>query len=192
PALFDDTVGPKTLSRLLIAREFSRRPKNQNSSETLGLIKVNYQRLDQVKTTPDMWTSTTAINAEGALNSPHTHLNLEDWQNFLKVALDFVVRENTFLTMSRELQQWMGNKFMPKKLFAPNAVIEESTTIKRWPQIKKGSAHRLVKLLEIATGLSRQEDTAKQRINAWLDEAWKTLTVQLHILENLESGYQLK
>lgn len=190
PALFDDSIGPKTMAKLLLAREFSRRPKNQNSSETLALIRVNYQRLERVSTTPELWTSTKAINATGETGE-FSNLTLQDWQDFLKVALDFHVRENTFVTMSRDMQLWMGGRFTPKQLFAPTADIQESSTIKKWPQIKTGNASRLIKLLELATGLAKDEATTKDRINHWLAEAWKTLT-NLQILEKLDNGYQLK
>lgn len=191
PALFDDSIGPKVMSRLLLAREFSRRPKNQNSAETLGLVKVGYQALDTVSKMPDRWGNTTAINATGEFYSQQTHLTLQDWKDFLKVALDFYVRENTFISMTRDLQLWMGSKFTPKNLFAPTSEVQESNISKKWPQIKPGNASRLVKLLELATGLSRTEATGKDLINGWLNAAWRQLT-ELNILENLDGGYQLK
>ena len=191
PALFDDSIGPKIMSRLLLAREFSRRPKNQNSAETLGLVKVGYQALESINTMPDRWETTTAINATGEFYNQQTHLTLQDWKDFLKVALDFYVRENTFITMTRDMQLWMGSKFTPKNLFAPTSDVQESNISKKWPQIKTGNASRLVKLLELATGLSRTEATGKDLINAWLNGAWKQLT-DLSILENLDGGYQLK
>ncbi len=192
PALFDDTIGPKVMSRLLLAREFSRRPKNQNSAETLGLVKVGYQALDTVSDMPDRWKNTTAISATGEFYSQQYNLTLQDWKDFLKVALDFYVRENTFISMTRDMQLWMGSKFTPKSLFSPTAEIQKSTTSKTWPQINQSNPSRLVKLLELATGLSRSEATGKDLINGWLVAAWKVLTDELNILESIEGGRQLK
>lgn len=191
PALFDDTIGPKVMSRLLLAREFSRRPKNQNSSETLGLIRVSYKNLDTINKMPDKWETTTAINATGDLYSQHTLLTLQDWKDFLKVALDFYVRENTFITMTRDMQLWMGSKFTPKSLYSPTSEIQKSSTTKTWPQINQSNPSRLVKLLELATGLSRSEATGKTLINGWLVAAWEVLT-EKNILESIEGGRQLK
>lgn len=191
PALFDDTMGPKVMSRLLLAREFSRRPKNQNSSETLGLVRIGYLGLESVAAPPERWTTMTAISPIGELHSPKTALTLDDWKDFLKVALDFYVRENTFVSMTRDLQLWMGSKFTPKYLHAPTKEIEESTLTKKWPQIKQGNPSRLIKILELATGLSRTEAVGKDLINSWLVAAWKQLT-DLKILENLDGGHQLK
>ena len=116
---------------------------------------------------------------------------MDDWKDFLKVALDFYVRENTFMSMSRDLQLWMGSKFTPKKLHAPTKEVEESTLTKKWPQIKQGNPSRLIKILELATGLSRTEAIGKDLINSWLVAAWKQLT-ELRILENFDGEHQLK
>jgi hypothetical protein len=40
---------------MLLTREFSRRPKNANSLETLGLVKVNYQGLKDLSDLPNYW-----------------------------------------------------------------------------------------------------------------------------------------
>lgn len=45
--LSEDNTG-RYIARLLLAREYARRPKNQNSTETLGIIKVNYEGLSNV------------------------------------------------------------------------------------------------------------------------------------------------
>ena len=55
PVLFDGSQGSGTMARLLLAREFARRPKNQNSTETLGLIRVGYKGLDQIAKLPTFW-----------------------------------------------------------------------------------------------------------------------------------------
>ncbi len=139
PALFDGNEGGLTMARLLLAREFSRRPKNQNSTETLGLIKVGYQGLEKVTATPPLWGDTRAIPAQGAANDPRSALTLDDWRDFLKVALDFYVRENTFIPMENKMRRWMGSRFSPKALYSPKSDVQESSTIRRWPQIKPGT-----------------------------------------------------
>lgn len=191
PVLFDGSQGGATMARLLLAREFSRRPKNQNSTETLGLVKVTYRGLKEISSTPPMWTETNAVPATGAFSAPETRLTLEDWHDYLKVALDFYVRENTFINMDRDMQSWMGSRFTPKSLFSPKTELEESTTVKKWPQVKSGNPHRLVKLLEQATGLNRTVATDADKINAWLEAAWSALTQAL-ILEPADPGHRLK
>ncbi|WP_404345205.1 DEAD/DEAH box helicase [Vreelandella venusta] len=191
PALFDGSEGGLTMARLLMAREFSRRPKNQNSTETLGLIKVGYQGLEKVTTTPPLWVDTRAIPALGAANDPRSVLTLDDWRDFLKVTLDFYVRENTFIPMENKMRRWMGSRFSPKALYSPKGDVQESSTIRKWPQIKPGTPHRLIKLLELATGLNRDMSVDADKINSWLDAAWLAL-VNAGILEPSDTGHRLR
>lgn len=191
PALFDGSEGGLTMARLLLAREFSRRPKNQNSTETLGLIKVGYQGLEKVTTTPPLWGDTRAIPALGAANDPKSALTLDDWRDFLKVALDFYVRENTFIPMENKMRRWMGSRFSPKALYSPKSDVQESSTIRKWPQIKPGTPHRLIKLLELATGLNRAMNADADKINGWLEAAWVAL-VNAGILESSDTGHRLR
>lgn len=191
PALFDGSEGGLTMARLLLAREFSRRPKNQNSTETLGLIQVGYQGLEKVAATPLLWSETLATPAQGNINDPRKALTLEDWRNFLKVALDFYVRENTFIPMESKMRHWMGSRFSPKVLYSPKSDVQESSIVKKWPQIKPSTPHRLVKLLELATGLNRTMNADADKINSWLEAAWQAL-VNAGILESSDTGHRLR
>jgi len=190
PELFSGHEAGATMARLLLAREYSRRPKNQNSSETLALVRVGYEGLDGIKTPPPGWTEIRAKNPTSDGASGDSLLTLADWRDFLKVALDFYVRENTFIRLDQTMQRWMGSKFLSKILFPPTSIITESSTSKKWPQIKAGPASRLVKLLEEAIGLDRSTDEHQDKINFWLECAWKDL-VNANILQSFESGYSL-
>ena len=190
PTLFAGHQTGETMARLLLAREYSRRPKNQNSTESLGLVKIGYKGLETIKSAPPSWLATQAVQAEGLLAADRTNLTLQDWKDFLKTALDFYVRENTFVRLNRDMQYWMGSKFTPKKLFSPSAEIDESATSKRWPQIRKGRGNRLVKLLELATGRDHTLATDRDLLNDWLKDAWTAL-IQANVLESSDPGYAL-
>ncbi|WP_236202539.1 DEAD/DEAH box helicase [Pseudomonas lactis] len=192
PALFDGYEGGLTMARLLLAREYARRPKNQNSTETLGLVKVGYQGLNKVSAPPPLWVDTRATLAEGDANDPRSSLTPEDWRDFLKVALDFYVRENTFIPMETKMRRWMGSRFSPKALYSPKREdVQESNTIRKWPQIKPGTPNRLIKLLELATGLDRNLSADADKINSWLEAAWTAL-VSAGILEASDTGHRLR
>lgn len=188
PELFHGQEAGTTMARLLLTREYSRRPKNQNSTETLGIITVGYQRLDSIKEAPKFWSEICGIATQK--NPSEAPLNLADWKDFLKVALDFFVRENTYIRLDQTMQRWMGGRFTSKILFPPSGDIVESNTIKRWPQVKSGTPHRLIKLLEKGTGLDRNNPINKDKINHWLTSAWNDL-VKVKILEPFEGGYSL-
>ncbi|MEN1649053.1 hypothetical protein AAIH51_36765, partial [Pseudomonas aeruginosa] len=72
------------LASMLLAREFYRRPKRANSLETLVLVQVCYPKLANVTGKPMAWPA---------------HLDAESWRTYLKVLLDFFVRENTILNI---------------------------------------------------------------------------------------------
>lgn len=190
PELFGGHEAGATMARLLLAREYSRRPKNQNSSETLALVRVGYDGLEAIKTPPPGWTDARAKKPMSTGEPSDSLLTLGDWKDFLKVALDFYVRENTFIRLDKTMQRWMGAKFLSKTLFPPTSIITESSTSKKWPQVKAGPASRLVKLLEEALGLDRSTSEHQDKINFWLECAWKDL-VNANILQSFESGYSL-
>ena len=191
PELFQTHTGEITIARVLLIREFARRPKNQNSLETLGLVKVGYQGLEKALSVPQFWTDTYAISEEIG-NTSINKLTEKDWRDFLKVCLDFVVRENFCIVVDRTLQRWIGTRFSQKRLHSPLGDTSEDSRNKKWPQARKvGQPHRLVKLLEYVTGLSRLNAADADKINLWLSVAWKDLVEKLRILQSIDGGYAL-
>lgn len=188
PELFDGHESAVPMARLMLAREYSRRPKNQNSTETLGLVRVGYRGLDNVSAAPALWLQRKASPLPG--ESTSANLNLQDWKDFLKVALDFHVRENTFIRLDPTMQRWMGARFTSKALMPPKREAAESATFKKWPQVRQGRAHRLVKLLELGCNLDRSRPDDRDIINHFLEQAWTAL-IGATILEQFEGGYAL-
>jgi len=163
PEIFKDTDGPHKLAEMLLFREFTRRPKRQNSLETQGLVKVDYLGLDKVQESPTYWES--------------KGLTLQDWRDFLKVALDFYVRENSFIQVSEEWMGWLGTRFSTKTLRSPESKEADENRVKRWPQIRKGNySQRLIKLLLLGADLNPANDSDVDVVNAWLKAAWLQLT----------------
>ena len=188
PELFAGHDAAAPMARLLLAREYARRPKNQNSTETLGLVRVSYRGLDSIASAPALWLDRKAAPLPGETTS--SNLTLQDWKDFLKVALDFHVRENTFIRLDPTMQRWMGARFTSKVLIPPKREAEESATFKKWPQFRQGRAHRLVKLLELGCNLDRSRPDDQDIINHFLEQAWTAL-VGATILEQFEGGYTL-
>ena len=189
--LSEDNTG-RYIARLLLAREYARRPKNQNSTETLGIIKVNYEGLSNVSHAPQYWEQTRAISPIQGDVSLEGRLSLSDWKDFLKVTLDFFVRENTYLKLENTIRFWMGSKFSPKSLFPPESNTDESNTIKMWPQAKGNSASRLIKLLATGCNLDMTNREDQNKLNLWLKSAWEALTSDnVNILVRTDQGYQL-
>jgi DEAD/DEAH box helicase domain-containing protein len=188
PELFGGSEAAGPMARLLLAREYSRRPKNQNSTETLALVRIGYQGLTKINSAPPMFLQ----REVGPLadTGRDRNLTLEDWKDFLKVALDFHVRENTFIRLDPTMQRWMGGRFTSKQLMGPRWEGEESNTIKKWPQARNATASRLVKLLELGCNLDRARADDRDIINHLLEQAWHALT-EAKILEPFEGKFAL-
>lgn len=173
PQLFPDGGGVRVLTEMLLLREFARRPKRQNSMETLGLVSVQYPVLGQIDKVPSDW--------EGL------GLTLCDWRDFLKVALDFYIRENSIIDIPDEWVDWMGAKIYPKSVLKPDTDEATSSRIRRWPQVVPGRNNRLIRMLSIVCKLDPVEPFDKDRINGVLNAAWQALTAPYQI-KNDRSG----
>ena len=163
PELFGDANGAHKLAEMLLFREFMRRPKRQNSAETLGLAVVDYTGLDRIETIPDGW-------AERGLE-------LKDWRDFLKVALDYYVRGSSGINASGDWFRWAGLSFRPRQFRPPESEEASEPGLLKWPQIRGGNTtHRLVKLLILGAGMNPRDRANVDRINEWLQHAWRCLT----------------
>jgi DEAD/DEAH box helicase domain-containing protein len=169
PEVFDSSIGPQKLAEMLLIREFARRPKRQNNMETQGIVKLGYLGLDKVKAIPPNW------EQQG--------LTLEDWVDFLKVSLDFYVRENTYIKLEDDWRVWIGFKFAPKTFRKPDSTEQDENRVKKWPQITKGSLNRLGKLLALGAKLDPNDNVDIDLMNEWLRSAWTALTTH-RILDN--------
>lgn len=163
PSLFAGEEGLKTLTELLLLREFSRRPKRQNSLETLGLVSVQYLALEKIGAVPDVWKK--------------LNLDLADWQSFLKVVLDFFVRDRVAVDIPQNWVAWFGAKLYPTRLISPLSEDKPGGPVIKWPQYNaKGQQHRLVRLLEIALDLNLGSTRDQDYVNEILKAAWTALT----------------
>jgi DEAD/DEAH box helicase domain-containing protein len=172
---------PKNLARLFLYREFARRPKTQNSLETMGLVSLSYPAIDAITEEPQSWRSI-------GLN------DLADWKDFLKICVDFWIRENTFVDIPNYYLSWMGARIMPRSLISsddsPKDEIEKKA-LRKWPIAKPtGSTHRLIRMLAKATGLNPKVDCLL--FNDVLSDAWHEL-INKHILvkDYRDRGYRL-
>lgn len=170
PEVFgNQTEGPYKLISMLLLSEFSRRPRNRNSTETLGLVKVGYIGLEKVDRVPLYWES--------------KGLNLQDWKDFLKVVLDFYVRDYYYIHIDKSISNWMGRKIVTKRLFGPESKLIEDKISKQWPLASKRKNNRLVKLLALGAQLDLNTPIDIDIVDEWLTSTWKVLTQDTGILE---------
>ena len=175
PAEFGAPSGREKLARILLTREFARRPKRVNSLETMGLVCVRYPRLEQIKSAPH-------YTGDG------TGLNVSEWRDFLKLALDFHVRENTFIDLSEAWKKWGGNRISSKQLLPPDSKEKQTNRLKRWPQCNPVGQHgRLVRLLAYVLGLDPASDAGRDITDSLLRKAWEDL-VNVGLLQQATDG----
>jgi len=180
PEVFALSNGLEQMIRCLLISNFGRRPKRANSAETLGLVEVCYDGFEKIKEAPIIWTQ------QG--------LSFKDWKDFLKVCLDFHVRDGIYVNISRELLNWLGARFTPKYILPPNSQETPDRVVKRWPQYQKGTRQsRLIRLLIQILGF-QDEKIGRDKIgviNDIMERAWNALTYNSGILTNFDGRFQL-
>jgi DEAD/DEAH box helicase domain-containing protein len=169
------------ITEILIIREFSRRPKRANSLETLGLVATSYPQLR------------TVLNFPGEFNQYGR--TKDDWHNFLKICIDFFIRDGIFISIPNTLINWLGGKYLPKFLLAPNTPEVPQWRFKRWPSYddQRGiRQHRLVRLLAhgLNIDLSNITPAEKDVVNSILEQAWNAL-VRVQLLRQVGNGFQM-
>ena len=180
PVVFDSV---KVLAKMLLVREFGRRPKRGNSLETLGLVAVGYEGLSAVQIIPEEW--------------GRHQLTLPQWHDFLKICLDFYVREDTTVSIPREWLNWIGAKIYPKYLLSPNNPDSDGRTNKQWASYNSKRSHRQHRMIRLLAHLLQIDLNAITRwqidlIDSLMMQAWRVLT-ETHILDQVEIGkFQLK
>lgn len=182
--IFDD-AGSLKLAQMLMTREFSRRPKNANSLETLGLVKVSYQGLKNLNDLPNYW--------------KESGLGNQDWQDFIKVILDYYIRENTVIDLADDWQQWLGGRVRPKHVvsfelreqFKKREDGSKDNSVLAWPQASVSKNHRLVKLLVLGAKLDLSLQAHRNMADDWLKKAWQILKAEF-LVEDGNSKYHLK
>lgn len=149
---------PKELAHLALIREFARRPKRHNSLETLGLAALDYPRLRKAAQAPVAW--------------KQRQLTEDEWLDFLKTCVDFLVRANSAIVVDRDLLRWLGLPIRPKRLVGPDAE-ELSGRVVRWPTVGKSRGRsRLVFLLSHLLGVFPDDPEGAVDIDECLRAAW--------------------
>ncbi|WP_386695005.1 DEAD/DEAH box helicase [Lonepinella sp. MS14435] len=179
PQVFDSADGLNRLARLLLLREFMVRPKNRNNLETQGLVKLVYPALDKITKVPEYWED--------------KGLSLRDWKDFLKISLDFYVRQNIFLTIERETLRWIGMPFYSRSLISPTSQDKSEGRVLTWVQVKSNNEQqqRLINLLSIGAKLDVKYARDRVILNKWLQDAWDQLIASHILIGSADKKYHL-
>lgn len=175
PQNFKDGLGASTLAKLFLLREFARRPKHQNSLESMGIVRLVYPQLSKITRTPADW--------------PNPDINT--WRSYLKILLDFYIRENSFVSVPPQFLNLMGARIRPKHLLPPTSQETDTSRVKRWPQAKEGQHRYARPIALILNAFNWVPDTEKIRvINRILTDAWNDMNNH-NLLKKSDDGYSL-
>ncbi len=172
--LFGGAQGPARVAETLIIREIGRRPKRQNNLETMGLVSLCYPGL--LDCTPSaIWTSRGRSG--------------QDWRDFLKIAVDFVIRNGGCLAVPEEIWGWSGLPRRHSSAIVSSNADQLGTYQRRWPSVlRSGKNSLLVRLLERLLQADTDSPEGEDLIDAILTEAWVSVT---RILTPTANGYVL-
>ena len=152
-------------------REFFRRPKRMNSAETMGLVSLRYPALED-RTPPPGWP-----------------LPPEEWIVFLKLVVDFFLRDASAVEVKDDYLRWMGIPVRKRYVRGPGYGDGLTRRQRRWPSAQPGGRlSRMPRLVQKAGGLD-DSPSSIDRINEAFDHAWNTL---LPYLRPVGDGYLLK
>jgi hypothetical protein len=175
PELFSGPQGLREFAKMLLAREFARRPRRVNSSETMGLVAVQYPKLDAVQVKPVLG-----------------GMSLDEWKSFLKIALDFYVRENTCIDLPASWMKWGGNKVPRKYLLGPQSKEKSAHPYLKWPQVSNARrAPRLARLLAYGLKIDVGTPDGRDTIDTLLRNAWDDLVGCGVLQGSISGGYYL-
>lgn len=177
PMLIASGSDMANFSRMLIFREFGRRPAKAINLETLGLMAVRYPALDNVTNLPP--------------ELRNANLTLEDWKDFLKICADFMFRGNGATDFSRNWRKLLGMTYNQNTLLPPDRT-ERSRFQIIWPQCHRNRQHRLVRLLERALHLDAGQWDHADIIDSILRQAWKQIAHTSGLCSPHEDGLLLR
>ena len=160
------------IAELLLLNELARRPRNANSLETMGLVYLSYPQLQKAQLTGEelkIWQD--------------LGFQLEDWQDFLKLLMDFYIRENKYVNLSFEQINSVSDRYFGKlELVPPDTNLDfnahDNKYIRPWLQVNNTSpnrSQRLIKLLALPKGINLADEVNKDKLNLLLKKAWEQL-----------------
>lgn len=155
---------PTVLANFLLLRELSRRPKQANSIETMGLARLRFDAID-------------------AAVPPKAFRDLgggdPDWRDYLDILQTHVVRGNSAVRMDWNDRRWIDHKTLLKRL-VKKADAEPVRGQYRWPSVPQGdrplgNPSRAVWLLLKGLVLDPRDPMVRVALQECLDAAWTAM-----------------
>lgn len=176
-----------TYLKALLVDQFGWIPKRANSLENMGIIRLVYPDLKKAK-------CPALLLSFGCKD--------EDWQNYLKICIDYLIRGGRHYMISGEYMDYLTQNKYTSAIYPKDSELRKNgNPVSKWPTVRQSfngvqdEQSRLVLLLCAVLGYDDAENIDKEKVanvNSILTEAWNFITT--NILESTDTenkGYML-
>lgn len=171
------SFGPAEMADMCLFRELFRRPRRQNSVETLGLVELRYPEFDTVTQLPPPWMQRSRT--------------LDEWRIFLRICVDFFVRAHGAVEVSVDLRRWMGANVSTPVIVPPDESGEKNRRYP-WPAIHPGRRPpRMARLLMLALGIEKDDRDGMEDIDKLLRWAWANVRDRV-LTQQSDGGFRIR
>lgn len=174
---------PAKYLKALLVDQFGWIPKRANSLENMGFIRLVYPDLKRSK-------CPALLTAVGCKN--------EDWQNFLKICLDYLIRGGRHYMISSEYKDFLTQNATTSAIYPKDSDLRKNGhPVSKWPVVRQTLSgiqedqSRLVLLLCAVLGYTEVEsfnDEKIANINNLLTTAWNFITA--NVMESVDTEHQ--
>lgn len=159
-----DFNDPSRIADFQLLREFVRRPKRQNSAETMGLASLRFDAIDRIPAS----SVPPAFRERG--------LGVDDWRDFLHVVLTHFVRNRSAVALEPKLAHWVGRRVSTKRIKRPDETALVRGVEIPWPRATREThTSAIIRLLCAGLGLDLADPAQRDRINECLEAAYNQL-----------------
>lgn len=169
----------------LLIDQFSKRPKRANSPENLGLVRCVYPRLN------DCIAPRVFLDLHPALKDSH-------WRDYLKICIDYFIRENLFIHVTNDVKSLRTSKFFRNKRIYPfgtHKIDANGNTIEidTWRLFENNTSrpNRLILMLCAINRWDKNDidNTKRDQINEILRLVWNQLIQSNILIGDSDNGY---
>jgi hypothetical protein len=176
-----------TYLKALLVDQFGWIPKRANSLENMGVVKLVYPELKKAK-------CPALLGSKGCKN--------EDWQNFLKICIDYLIRGGRHYMISGEYKDYLTQNTYTSAIYPKDSELRKNgNPVSKWPVVKQSlrgaqeEQSRLVLLLCAVLGYDDVESFDEEKIanvNGLLTEACNFITTNIsEPVDTDNQGYRL-
>lgn len=157
-----EDLNPSEIARLMLLREFLRRPKRQYSLETLGLVSLEFDGLKAAGVDPLL------------KNGRKKGVTVLDQNDLLKAIVNFVIRDSYAVSVEfdeERLRNWLEIRAPKRPLRGPH----HDGGGDFWPVARSGTNQRVVRLIALGLDLDLESAADRAYVNEVLEWAWRNI-----------------